>query len=114
MRWYNRVADQSWKEHPCHLEPSFRLLQLLFLVWRASRLTPSHTAPYTAGAVFAWEASTAEAPIAELTCAVAWAWAWVPLPSVQQWQPRIITAGPSADITLTRPAIRFSGSDLPV
>lgn len=42
--------------------------------------------------------------------AVAGAWALVPLlsvlpRSVQQWQPHIITAGPLADITPTRPAI---------
>jgi hypothetical protein len=53
-------------------------------------------------------ASTAAASIGALTCAVVSAWAWAPPPSVQQWQPRTTTAGQRADITLTRPAIRFS------
>src|ERR1700724_3217900 len=79
------LLEQPRKETPCHFELSSLLPCSPPLASRAFRPTPWPIAAYTAGAMFAWEGSTAEASTAELTCAVAWAWAWVPLPSVQQW-----------------------------
>jgi hypothetical protein len=66
---------------------------------------PWPIAAFTAGVVFAWDASNAAAYIEELTYAAEWAWAWVPLPSAQQWQPRTIITGHSADIIPIHPAI---------